>query len=813
MENKNIVKINPGPGYGFDASGNGFNINISATPVDDTFGAIFGVNLPEIPNIPNIPYVVVPQFQCFVVPGTGGYAGKSILTIASGGVNYTNSNMPNISEGVTQNNAEAFITKVAVQSDGVIAVPSITPITPLTPFMENNGFFVLNNPSDKYYVVLSYYDGNGDNDEFNIPILTLRTPWVSIVKEGSPEYNKLFVEQGPSYYTGLLNIAPMIDYSTTGTEDKKYFGHNHTCYFNPVKFGANIKIISVVQNNAVNQYLHGSQNLTIPLLNHGTQLMYVPGMNEVDDPFYTVTSKDSFNAVVNKSDITALSSLSFTGGWWNQVTDNVTPRTVTINNYSYYSLNYEGTDNMREFTCSVYGLPAGDGREDPTHRLRVKSGLVTFKTSSANPDTGIITYDPVITNLRINEANIYPQGKKNDGTDDNPDYIHKDGYIELDEGSDYYVFIYKVTPNFSGDSSCKAPQLVVSKIDGTPNTKIKTIGSGGGQTTAYILIENPTAIDVVTANPETGKIGEFDPAELNDHIKFHAENLTVERNNTPADRTAYPASMLGWLNTMASGLNSVPVFAKKSVDNYPPSGPDQMTVDNVPSGCGFRDYYVIGQVSVPPGGGDALFVTYNGGDDDCGNGIVNNVIVGWDVGGLYGYTQNPIVSGIIDTSDFKIGMVDPGGPGEPTIVEFDSIKIDLIANNITSLSALSKDNIKDKGIGYVKTDCYRKDIAYLKWDSEGNRFIVRQLHTGPVVLEDTPIHVGNTIVELESEIGWDSTGGTTPTEEIVGASFPGYTQALNDGSTNQYDGSTDPINYLPTQPSQIESPNGEPLPG
>ena len=443
MENKNIVKINPGVGYGFSASGNGFNLNLPITPVDDTSGPIFGVNFPEIPNIP---YVIVPQFQCFVTPGTGEYAGKSILTIASGGVNYTNSNMPNISKGVTQNNAEAFITKVAVQSDGVIAVPSITPITPLTPFMENNGFFVLSNPSDKYYVVLSYYDGNGDNDEFNIPILTLRTPWVSIVKEGSPEYNKLFIEQGPSYYTGLLNIAPMIDYSTTGNEGKKYFGHNHTCYFNPVKFGANIKIISVVQNNTVNQYLHGSQNLTIPLLNHGTQLMYVPGMNEVDDPFYTVTFKDSFNSVVNKSDITALSSLSFTGGWWNQVTDNVTPRTVTINNYSYYSLNYEGTDNMKEFTCSVYGLPTGDGREEPTHRLRIKSGLVTFKTSSASESTGIITYDPVITNLRINQANIYPQGKKSEGSNDNPDYIHQDGYIELDEGSDYYVFIYKVTP-------------------------------------------------------------------------------------------------------------------------------------------------------------------------------------------------------------------------------------------------------------------------------------------------------------------------------------------------------------------------------
>lgn len=658
--NNNV--INPGQGYGFSASGNGFNINLPITPVDDTFGAIFGVNLPEIPNIP---YVVVPQFQCFVVPGTGGYAGKSILTIASGGVNYTNSNMPNIKEGVEQNNSQAFITKTAVQSDGVIAVPGTVPITPLTPFMEDNGFYVLNNPSDKYYVVLSYYDCSGDADPLDIPILTLRTPWVSIVKEGSPEYIKLFIEQGPSYYTGLLNIAPMVNYTTPPGVETKYFGFNHTCYFNPVKFGANIKIISTVQNNIVNQYAHGSQNLTIPLLNHGTKLMYVPGMTEQDDPYWTVTFKDLFDTIVNKSDITALSSLSFTGGWWNQVTDNVTPRTVTINNYSYYSINYENTDNMREFTCSVYGLPAGEGSEEPTHRLRIKSGLVTFKTSSANAATGIITSDPVITNLRINEANIYPQGKKNEGTDENPDYIHQDGYIELDEGSDYYVFIYKVTPNFSNDPSCKAPQLVISKIDGTPNTKIKTIKSGGGETTSYIVSE-----------PKT----------------LFLPNLSEE----------------GFIGTF------------------------------------------------------------------------NNAEVSCDLVDIGGYSPHAVFESYLINVTGEVQAKDVAGP------------------------------LKDKGIGYVKTDCYRKDLAYIKWDAPNNRFIVRQLHTGPVVLEDTPIHLGNTIVELESEIGWEFTGSTEPTEEIVGASFPGYTQALNDGSTNQYDGSTDPINYLPAQPSQIESPNGEP---
>lgn len=789
-----------GAGYDLNATNRGFSLDIHAPDYVEP-GDGFGILVPSVP-VPDLPYIPIPQFQCFAIPGAGAYAGKTILKIVAGGVNYTNSNLPNIKEGIEQNFAQAFITKAAVLSSGVTAVTGSVPIDQLNPLMLNNGFYVIDNPSTKHYVVLSYYDCQGSSNPFDIPILTQRTPWVSIVSEGSSEFTKLFIEQGPSYYTGLLNIAPMIDYRNAEDE---IFGFGHTSYFRPVKFGANIKILSTVQNNTVVQSAHGSQNLTIPLQNHGTRLMYVPGMREFDDPYYSQTDGD-FGYVVNKSDITALSSLSYTGSWWTQITNNSTPRSVTVNNYSYYSVNYEGTDNMPEFTCSVLGYNAD---ETPTHRLRIKKGLVSFKTVSVNSDTGIITYNNISTNLRITEPNLYPEGSAQYGLGENDDYILNDGYINLAEGSDYYVFLFKVTPNWDNDSECKAPQLVISKVTDNPNIKIKTVATGGGTTTAYLMVEEPTPVEnLVTADSETGKIAEFDPSELNNHITFHAEYLLIERDNAPPDRDAYPSTMLAWLDAIKGTGSTVPVFLKKSTNPWAGwYGIDGDTVDGVPTGENWALGYASGGGYVVHGDLEDSGLKYWN-EADTWNYIANDVLTGIDMSSFSYTPANAynMVSGVIDTQDFKIDLKDSGGPGQLQVVEFDDTKIDIIASSQTSISALAKENIQDKGIGYIKSDCYRKDIAHIKWDATNSRFIVKQLHNGPVMIEDTPIYLGNTIIALDTEKGWEFTGSTEPTEEIVNASFSGYTKDYNDGSTNQPDGSTTAINYLPEQPSQIETP-------
>jgi len=759
-----------GVGYDLNSTNKGFSLSIH-DPAYVEPGDGFMV-MPSLPAFPS-----PPQFQCYATPGAGAYTGNTILTIVAGGVNYTNSNMPYIAEGVEQNFAQAFILKAAVVSTGVTAVAGAVPTTSLAPFMLNNGFYALLNPANKYYVVLSYYDADGDPGALDVPILAERRPWVSILEEGCSEFDKIFIEQGPSYYTGLLNIAPMTEYDDAG-DPKKFFGFNHTGYFNPTKFGANIKIIAMIEAGVVYQYTNGGQNLTIPVQNHGTRMMYVPGMLEIDDPYYA-NEADDWSFVVNTTDIQGLAGVSYTGGWWDQVTDNTNPVAVTTHNYSYYSVSTENTDNMGEFSCSVLGWPAEEGS---SHRLRIKSGLVTFKTVTVDDEYGIISVNPEVKNLRINEPNIYPEDSLHIGLDDNPDYIHSDGYIELVEGSDYYVFLFKVIPDWSGASESKAPQLVISKVADAPNTDIVTKANGGGYTTAYLMVEEPEPLaNIVTADPETGSVGTFDPADLDDRVVFHADQLKLYASNM------YPAGMETWLAAFATGDGgAVPAFAE----------PDVMAVDDVLTGP--LEDNIVGS------GGGYVVSSFVYIDAAYAGGFTDNVIVAKDVGTLYSYTTNPLVSGVIDLESIEVGLVDLG-PTPNEVVTFTGEDIQ-ITGTTTSLTYLSKANIQDKLIGYTKTSCYRKDIAYIQWDGANSRFIVKQLHNGPVVIEDNPIHLGNTIIAEDSEKGWTDTGGTTPTEDIVGVSFGGYTKSLNDGSTNQPDGSTTAEDYIPNQPSQIENP-------
>jgi len=134
-----INKPLKGAGYDLNSTNKGFSLDIHAPDyVEPGDNLMLGLNLPPFPVIPYLP---LPQFQCFAVPGTGAYAGNTILTIVAGGVNYTNSNMPYIAEGVEQNFAQAFILKAAVVSTGVTAVAGAVPTTSLAPFMLNNGFY------------------------------------------------------------------------------------------------------------------------------------------------------------------------------------------------------------------------------------------------------------------------------------------------------------------------------------------------------------------------------------------------------------------------------------------------------------------------------------------------------------------------------------------------------------------------------------------------------------------------------------------------------------------------------------------------
>jgi hypothetical protein len=376
-------------------------------------------------------------------------------------------------------------------------------------------------------------------------------------------------------------------------------------------------------------------------------------MLEIDDPYYA-NEADDWSYVVNTADIQGLAGVSYTGGWWDQVTDNTNPVAVTTHNYSYYSVSTENTDNMGEFSCSVLGWPAEGGS---SHRLRIKSGLITFLTVGTDYDYGLIDTYYTEKNLRINEPNIYPEGSLHTGLNDNPDYIHSDGYIELTEGVDYYVFLFKVTPDWNDFSECKAPQLVISKVGDSPNTAIQTINNGGGEIIQY----------------------------------------------------------------------------------YVPNG------RAMPS-------YIFGEV--------------NSGEE------------GWT-------WEEACLPGYVD--------------GETGYLCFDL--------NTGYGAGIELLKFEGRGNGYFRSACWRKDIAYIKWDSGESKFKVKQLHTGPVMVQDRPIYSGTRPFEDPDDAheGWGP-DGRDATDAIVDVTFSGYTKSLNDGTTNQSTGSTTANTYIPKQPSQIESP-------
>jgi hypothetical protein len=152
--------------------------------------------------------------------------------------------------------------------------------------------------------------------------------------------------------------------------------------------------------------------------------------------------------------------------------------------------------------------------ESPTieHRLRIKNGLVTFtyylvtNDSTADPDNGGWITSHATKHLRINKPNLYPTGTLYTGDNLNPDYIQSDGYIKLDEGSDYYVFLYKVTPDWDNVfNEAKAPQLVISKVTDDPNTKIVMTTNGGGTLINYTAENRVMNADLFGWNASEGE--------------------------------------------------------------------------------------------------------------------------------------------------------------------------------------------------------------------------------------------------------------------------------------------------------------------
>jgi hypothetical protein len=377
----------------------------------------------------------------------------------------------------------------------------------------------------------------------------------------------------------------------------------------------------------------------------------------------------------------------------------------------------------------------------------------------------------------INNFNVFQNSKRVEGENNETSDFISDGYIKLDKEKNYFVFIYKTTPDWQQEGNlyeARAPQIGVAEDDSEANIFIKTQRNGGGFLQSYLKLSGGGTVEnIVTADPLSGKIAEFDAAELNDYINFDTDLLDIVRSqgqgaNHP-DRypdATYPG-MATWI-----GEEFVPVFAKPSSNPDSIYSIDEMTANQVPFGDGFGEFSKIGEVTI-----SALdtptFVDYSHGEDDVGNDVLSGVIVGKNVGDLYGYTDNPIVSGLLNYNDLTI--VPHADAPASDIIYFDNTDIDIIATSQTSITTVGAMTVE--GTGFVVTDCYRQDIAYIKWSETLNRFQIYQLQYGPIKLRQNPLgSFKNKLLTAEEEAAW---GEGFDLCEFITGSFSGYTKDLN----------------------------------
>lgn len=250
--------LQPGDGYTFSDSSSGFTLDINKawTPPQDT-GFMLGFSLPKFPGPPqppDPPSIVSPnvllkplQFQCNVLAMPVSGTPTPVVQVAMGSVTYTHSLMPYIKTGAFTDHRQAYINFVAVKSADVTP----TPLADATsPWMLGGGGYALTG-TGRWFVTLSKWDaGNG---AFDGGLLDQNLPWVSFVKDGSAEFDALFVDAGPSLYQSTTNIQKMEGYQEVVAgpgETMLDWGHCHTTYFNPRFFGYHVRVLAIIDSVA-----------------------------------------------------------------------------------------------------------------------------------------------------------------------------------------------------------------------------------------------------------------------------------------------------------------------------------------------------------------------------------------------------------------------------------------------------------------------------------------------------------------------------------------------------------------------------------
>jgi hypothetical protein len=303
------MSLQPGNGYTFKTSAGAFSLDVEkpwTPPLGD--GISVGIKFPDVPqppDIPEVPGISAPamtealnplQFQCRVIAMPVSGIPTPVVQVAMGSVTYTHSLMPYIKTGAFTDHRQAYINFVAVKT------PEVTP-APLadatSPWMLGGGGYSLTGEG-RWYVTLSKWDaGNG---AFEGGLLDQNLPWVSFVKDGSAEFDALFVDSGPSLYQNQTNIHKMEGYQEVVAEGETLldWGHCHTTYFNPRFFGHHVRVLAIIDSVAAVPMTATMTTLREGSTANGNEIKLLTFAGDyrsgaVSFTYDTITSGSSFN--------------------------------------------------------------------------------------------------------------------------------------------------------------------------------------------------------------------------------------------------------------------------------------------------------------------------------------------------------------------------------------------------------------------------------------------------------------------------------------------------------------------------------------
>jgi len=386
-----MSKAQPGSGYGFISSGYGFSLNTEKPFADAGAGA--GVE----------------SFQQFQVRSIKvGVDNK--LQIAKGTVTFTQSNMPRVKFGGHYDKRQAWLSKVAVYGTGISRTAgSGSPI-----WMEGGGYYNISS-AGTYYVTVSKFDINQSNDDTDSTLLNEEAPWVSIFKAGDSIENTIFSETGPSEYANTTNMNKMTGYTAADIGGTKDWGNCHTTYFNPVKWGYDVKLIAIVYATSfadaitftIDQHIVGPIDLHIPCQFNGTFLTNRDDLNETNDPYNINRDADpAWPNIANASTKTAMDGLTAANTDWYE--EFVGPADWTEQNFDYRTTGSCAAQDDDADACEhpfqFHPKVTVVNPEDPSlnlYRANVCSGMVNNLVPFDEPGSGTLL--PATIDFLINE--------------------------------------------------------------------------------------------------------------------------------------------------------------------------------------------------------------------------------------------------------------------------------------------------------------------------------------------------------------------------------------------------------------------------